>query len=129
MWQVGHLFPVSPNLAQEWFIYLEYLTEMKNNDNDEKTFLYITLGDSKHRGISQIPSLLRIFNGKYIVFFVGLKACLALSLSHSVLVLNFAQIVGFVKVCQRWISLSCWMDLSKLINGFLQVVAWIFQSC
>ena len=40
MWQVGHLLPVSPNLAQEWFIYLEYLTAMKNNDNDEKKHFY-----------------------------------------------------------------------------------------
>ena len=81
---------------------------MKNNDNDEKkTFLYITLGDSKHRGISQIPSLLRIFNGKHIVFFVELKSYLALSLSHSVLVLNFAQIVGFVKVVTLISLKSC----------------------
>ena len=80
---------------------------MNNNDNDEKTFLYITLGDSKHREISQIPSLLRILSGKFIVFFVGLKSCLALSLSHSALVLNFAQIVGFVKVVTLISLKSC----------------------
>ena len=34
------------------------------------------------------------------------------------LVLDFAQIDGFVKVV-TWISLSCYMDLSKLIHGFL----------
>ena len=98
---------------------------MKNNDNDEKTFLYITLGDSKHRGISQIPSLLRIFNGKYTVFFVGLKSCLALSLSHSVLVLNFAQIVGFVKVVTLFCQKSCFMALSKFLHGFVKVPTWI----
>ena len=37
---------------------------------------------------------------------------------HSVL--NFAQIVGFVKVVTL-ISLNCLMDLSKLLHGFLYV--------
>ena len=33
----------------------------------------------------------------------------------------------FVKI-GTWISLSCYMDLSKLIHGFLLVVAWIFKG-
>ena len=42
--------------------------------------------------------------------------------------LNFAQIVGFVKVV-KWISLSCYMDLSNLIHGFLYtVVTWTCQT-
>ena len=46
--------------------------------------------------------------------------CLVLSVAQSVLLLNFAQIVGFVKV-DRLISLSCYMDLSKSIHVFLYV--------
>ena len=43
--------------------------------------------------------------------------CLVLSLSQSMLLLNFVQI-GFVKFV-TWISLCCKMDLSKLIYRFL----------
>ena len=35
---------------------------------------------------------------------------------QSLLILNFAQIVGFVKVV-TFISISCYMDLSKLTKG------------
>ena len=64
--------------------------------------------------------------------------CLALSVTHSMHVLKFAQIVGFVKVVKcisfscnmdlsklkyTWISLSCYMDLSKLIS-----VCWICRN-
>ena len=41
--------------------------------------------------------------------------------SHILLVFNFAQVVGFVKVF-RWISLSCEMDFSKLINWFYKLL-------
>ena len=34
---------------------------------------------------------------------------------------------GFVKIDQL-ISQCCYMDLSKLINGFLQVVTWLDMS-
>ena len=68
------------------------------------------------------------------VFFIGPKSdhCLALSLSQ-LLLLNFALIVGFVKVI-AWISISCFIGfvkidtrisltyyivLSKLIHGYL----------
>ena len=58
------------------------------------------------------------------------------SLWRSLLFFNFAQIVGFVKVVRRislkllhgfvkidtWISLSCYMDLSKLKHGFLDLL-------
>ena len=44
------------------------------------------------------------------------------------MLLNFAQINGFVKVV-TWIFLSCYMDLSKLIHEFLLVLTWICQSC
>ena len=61
---------------------------------------------------------------------------------QSVLLLNFAQIVGYVKVeymdfsnllhglvkIDTWISLSCYMDLSKTMPGFRLVVIWICQS-
>ena len=40
------------------------------------------------------------------------------SVCYSLLLFNFAQSVGFVKVV-RWISLSCYRGLSKFINGFL----------
>ena len=33
------------------------------------------------------------------------------------------------ELIHTWIFLSCYMDSSKLINGFLQVVTWICQSC
>ena len=46
--------------------------------------------------------------------------------SQSVALLNFAQ-NGFVKVV-RWISLSCYIDLSWLIKGFLQVVTSYFSA-
>ena len=42
------------------------------------------------------------------------------SVSRSVHLLSFAQIVGFVKVV-TWISLSCYIDLSKLPHGFDKV--------
>ena len=51
-----------------------------------------------------------------------------LSLSQSLLLLNFAQIFEFIKVV-RWISVSSYMDLTKLIHGILQVLTWIWQSC
>ena len=38
---------------------------------------------------------------------------------------NFIEIVGFAKVV-AWISLNCYMDLSKFTQGFVKVVAWIF---
>ena len=41
-----------------------------------------------------------------------------LSLSQSLLLLNFAQIFEFIKVV-RWISLSSYMDLTKLMHGIL----------
>ena len=53
--------------------------------------------------------------------------CLVLSVPQSVLLLNFAQIVGFVKV-DRLISLSCYMDLSKSIHVFLYVYIGICQN-
>ena len=28
-----------------------------------------------------------------------------------------------------WISLKCYMDLSKLLHGFVKVVTWICQIC
>ena len=42
----------------------------------------------------------------------------SMSQSHCVLLLNFAHIVGFVKVV-RWISLSCYMNFSWLLHGFV----------
>ena len=35
---------------------------------------------------------------------------------------------GFVKI-DRWISLSCYMDLSKLKQGFVKVATWTDQTC
>ena len=43
------------------------------------------------------------------------------SVRQSLLILNCAEIVGFVKVV-TWISLNCYLDLSKLIHVFLLVV-------
>ena len=59
----------------------------------------------------------------FLQIIIGPKSdhCLALSVTESLLVLNFAQIVGFVKVVQL-ISLGCYTDLSKLLkllHGFL----------
>ena len=48
----------------------------------------------------------------------SLPCLVSQSVTESLLVLNFAQIVGFVNVVQC-ISLGCYMDLSKLILGFL----------
>ena len=45
---------------------------------------------------------------------------------HSVL--NFAQIVGFVKVVTL-ISLNCLMVLSKLLHGFFTIDTWTSLSC
>ena len=51
---------------------------------------------------------------KWVVFFIGPKSdhCLALSLSQ-LLLLNFALIVGFVKVI-AWISISCFIGFVKI---------------
>ena len=47
----------------------------------------------------------------------------------SLLLLNFAQIVGFVKVV-RWISQCCYTHgFVKKLFGFVYVVTWICQSC
>ena len=35
---------------------------------------------------------------------------------------------GFVNI-DTWISLNCYMNLSKMIYGIFSVVAWICQSC
>ena len=51
-----------------------------------------------------------------------------LSLSQSLLLLNFAQIFEFIKVV-RWISLSSYMDLTKLMHGILYFVTWTWQFC
>ena len=56
--------------------------------------------------------------------------------SHFLLVLNFAQIVGFVEVV-AWISRNCYMYLSKLthkflldlLHGFVKIETGISQSC
>ena len=61
--------------------------------------------------------------------FIGSRSdhCLASSVTaESLLVLNFAQLVGFVIVVIKWISflvvtrisLCCYMDLTKLLQGF-----------
>ena len=42
----------------------------------------------------------------------------------SVLLLSFVKIVEFV----RWISLSCYIDFSKLIHEIFDVVTWICQT-
>ena len=46
---------MSPNQAQEKLTNLEYLMEMKNNDNDEQTFLYISLGDPNTEELVRPP--------------------------------------------------------------------------
>ena len=77
----------------------------------------------------------------HMLFIIGPKFdhCLALSVAHSQALLNFVQIVEFVKVGKwisllginglvkiyTWISLSFNTDLSKLIHGFLYVVKCI----
>ena len=50
------------------------------------------------------------------------------SASPSSLVLNFVQIVGFVKVVTL-IYLHCYMNLSNWLNEFVKVVTYICQSC
>ena len=42
--------------------------------------------------------------------------------------LPYVVLHGFVKI-DKWISLSCYMDLSKLIQGFVKVATWIYQTC
>ena len=49
--------------------------------------------------------------------------CIALSLSHFLLLLNFAQILDLSKL-----SDGCYKYLSKLINGFFNYVTWICQN-
>ena len=39
----------------------------------------------------------------------------------------FKLLHGLVRI-NRWISLNCYTDLSKLTHGFLQVVTWIRES-
>ena len=57
----------------------------------------------------------------------SLPCLVSQSLRHSVLVLNFVPIVAFVEVVRR-ISLSRYMDLSNLMQGFLCVAIWICKS-
>ena len=58
----------------------------------------------------------------FLQIIIGPKSdhCLALSVTESLLVLNFAQIVGFVKVVQL-ISLDCYTDLLQLLHRFLKM--------
>ena len=58
----------------------------------------------------------------------SLPCLVSQSLRHCVLVLNFVPIVAFVEVVRR-ISLSRYTELSNLMQGFLCVVIWICQSC
>ena len=51
------------------------------------------------------------------IVFIGPISIIALAVSQSVSHSSF-WIVGFVKVV-KWISLNCYMDLSKLIHEFL----------
>ena len=66
-----------------------------------------------------------LFKFSYIKFFLSNSSPITALPCQSLLVLNFAQIVRFVRVV-TWNSLSCGMDLSKLIHGFLLVSTWIF---
>ena len=54
-------------------------------------------------------------------------AIIALGCKSIFALFEFAQTVGFFNFV-TWISLSFYMDLSKLINGFLKVVTWNCQN-
>ena len=82
---------------------------------EEKTLVRGTVVDHLFSWFSYCPLIRKLF--------IGPKSdhCLVLLVTPSVLLWNFAQIVGFFKVVlTRWISLS--LDLSILIHGFLSVV-------
>ena len=51
----------------------------------------------------------------------------SLVIKSVMLLVNFAEIVGFAKVV-GCIFLSYYMVMSKLRNGFLEIVAWICQN-
>ena len=80
--------------------------------------------------IKQKKSRIKIWKIPIFAFWWDPSPSIALpwSLCPCVLLLNFAQVVGFVKVV-TWILLSCYMDLSKLIFGFLLGFTWICQCC
>ena len=67
-------------------------------------------------GVILLFSIVQIFMSTAISYFYRTQN----SISH---VWNLFQIVGFVKI-DTWISISCYMDLSNLIHGFLWVVTW-----
>ena len=66
-----------------------------------------------------------LFKFSYIKFFLSNSSPIIALPNQSLLVLNFAQIVGFVRVV-TWISLSFDMDFTKLTHGFFLVITWIF---
>ena len=43
--------------------------------------------------------------------------------------MNFFKLLRGVVKTDAWISLGCYMDLSKLKYVFLSVVVWICQNC
>ena len=81
-------------------------------------------GKDACQGDSGGPLVFMVFISPLIrKLFIGPKSdhYLVLLVTPSVLLWNFAQIVGFFKiVLTTWISLS--LDLSILIHGFLSVV-------
>ena len=81
-------------------------------------------GKDACQGDSGGPLVFMVFISPLIrKLFIGPKSdhCLVLLVTPSVLLWNFAQIIGFFKVVlTRWISLS--LDLSISIRGFLSVV-------
>ena len=56
------------------------------------------------------------------------------SVSPSMLLLNFVQIVGFVKLVlldgfvkiNTWICQSCYIELQKLFRGFVRLLDYVF---
>ena len=86
--------------------------------------------EDNYGGPDQVKKTLKKLTSPKINFLSDPSPIIALpcpTLSHWPLLI-FVQSVGFVKV-DTWISLDCYMDLSKLVQLFDKVVTWICQSC
>ena len=42
--------------------------------------------------------------------------------------MDFSELLHGLKL-GTWTYLICYMDLSKMLNGFVKVVTWVCQSC
>ena len=90
------------HLALDWKPSRRSCTRLRNESDRNGSLGWLS-------GVILLFSIVQIFMSADISYFYRTQN----SVSH---VWNLFQIVGFVKI-DTWISISCYMDLSKLLHG------------